>query len=71
MRASTHRSLAAPRPNATGDLEMIEHLRELVHAIDKRTWHFERKGEADIAKDAAALRQKALERIAELERMRH
>ena len=71
MRASTHRPLAAPHPRPTRDLEMIEHLRELVQAIDKRTWHFERKGEADIARDAAALREKALERIAELERTRH
>ena len=65
MRASNSRS------TPTGDIETIEHLRELVQAIDKRTWHFERKGEADIARDAARLREKALERIAELERTRH
>jgi hypothetical protein len=47
--------------------EMIDHLRLLVQAIDARTGHLEHKGEAEIARDAAALRQKALERIAELE----
>ena len=54
-------------PDASTRMEMMEHLRELVRAIDARTWHFEHNGEADIARDAAALRQKALERIAELE----
>jgi hypothetical protein len=71
MRASTNRSPGGQRPHPAGDADTIEHLRELVQAIDKRTWHFERKGEAEIARDAAALRQKALERIAELERTRH
>ena len=47
--------------------EMIENLRELVRAIDKRRWHLDHDGEVDIARDAAALRQKAIERIAELE----
>jgi len=47
--------------------EMIENLRELVRAIDKRRWHLDHDGEAEIARDAAALRQKAIERIAELE----
>lgn len=48
--------------------DTIKHLRELVQAIDRRSWHFERKGESEIVRDAEALRQKALERIAELER---
>lgn len=47
--------------------QMIENLRELVNAIDKRSWHVDHDREAEIARDAAALRQKALERIAELE----
>jgi hypothetical protein len=46
---------------------MIENLRELVRAIDKRTWHLDHAGEAEIARDAAALRLKAIERIAELD----
>lgn len=53
------------------DAELIEHLRELVLAIDRRCWHFDRKGEDEIARDAAALKSKALARIAELERMHH
>lgn len=59
------------RINPSRDVETIEHLRELVQAIDQRQWHFERKGEDDIARDAAALREKALERITELERTHH
>jgi hypothetical protein len=59
------------RQSGHRDRETIEHLRELVQAIDRRSWHLERKGEADLARDAAALRQKALERIAELERTLH
>jgi hypothetical protein len=51
--------------------EMIENLRELVKAIDKRAWHLDHNGEADIARDAAALRQKAIERISELEALEH
>jgi hypothetical protein len=51
--------------------DTIKHLRELVQAIDRRSWHFERKGEDDIVRDAEALRKKALERIAELERTQH
>jgi hypothetical protein len=47
--------------------EMIQNLREIVRAIDKRRWHLDHDGEVDIARDAAALRQKAIERIAELE----
>ena len=47
--------------------EMIDNLRELVKAIDKRRWHLDHGGEAEIARDAAALRKKAIERIAELE----
>ena len=53
--------------NASERDEMIENLRELVRAIDKRTWHLDHDGEAEIAHDASALRRKAIERIAELE----
>jgi hypothetical protein len=72
-RLAARTAMASPlhRPTAPTQLETIEHLRELVDAIDKRSWHFERKGEVDIARDAAALRKKALERIAELERTHH
>jgi len=45
----------------------VRQLRELVVALDQRVPHVERSGEAAIARDAAALREKALRRIAELE----
>jgi len=47
---------------------MLRHLRELIAAIDRRVPHIERAGEIAIARDAGALREKALARIAELER---
>ncbi len=43
-------------------------LTELIEALDRRIPHVERAGEASIARDAAALKKKALKRIAELER---
>ena len=46
----------------------LRHLRELVAALDRRVPHCERAGEVDIVRDAAALRDKAMKRIAELER---
>jgi len=45
----------------------IRHLRELISALDRRVPHIERVGEVKIARDAAALRDKALKRIAALE----
>ena len=45
----------------------IRHLRELIVALDRRVPHVERSGEAAIARDAAALRDKAVKRIAKLE----
>jgi hypothetical protein len=47
--------------------QQIRHLRELIAALDKRVPRIERVGEADIARDAAALKKKALERLAVLE----
>ena len=47
--------------------KQIRHLRELITALDKRVPMIERAGEAQIARDAAALRKKALERLAELQ----
>jgi IS4 transposase len=46
---------------------LIARLRELVDALDSRVPHLEREGERRIADDAAALRKKALERIAQLD----
>jgi len=46
---------------------VIARLRELIRALDRRTPRPERGGERQIAKEAAALKDKALERIAQLE----
>lgn len=50
------------------DSASINILRELIEALDRRLPHMERAGEAAIARDAAALKASALQRIAELER---
>ena len=44
----------------------IRHLQELIAALDRRVPHVERVGEAEIAREAAALKASALKRIAEL-----
>lgn len=46
----------------------IQHLRELVAALDLRLPRVERMDEARIAREAAALRADAMHRIIELER---
>jgi len=45
----------------------IRHLRQLIDALNRRVPHIERVGEAKIARDAADLMSKALERLKELE----
>jgi len=47
--------------------QQIRHLRELIAALDRRVPMIERAGEAGIAREAAALKEKAVERLAELE----
>jgi hypothetical protein len=51
-----------------GHERLIEQLRELVAALDSRVPHFEREGEIRIADEAAALRQKAIDRLAQLQK---
>ena len=51
-----------------GHERLIEQLRELVAALDSRVPHLEREGEIRIADEAAALRQKAIDRLAELQK---
>ena len=51
----------------TSQARALRHLRELIAALDRRVPHIERTGESDIARDAATLRKKALDRIAQLE----
>ena len=45
---------------------LMRHLRELIEALDRRVPHLERTGEIRIARDAATLKKKALERLARL-----
>jgi hypothetical protein len=51
--------------------QSIEHLRELIIALDRRVTHIERTGELEIARDAAQLKDRALKRIAELAAAAH
>jgi hypothetical protein len=46
---------------------VIRELLELIAALDRRVPQVQRAGEASIALDAAALKARALKRIAELE----
>ena len=46
--------------------ELARELRELIAALDRRVPQVEQAGEASIARDAAALRAKAMERLADL-----
>jgi hypothetical protein len=45
----------------------LRHLHELIAALDRRVPHVERIGEIEIAREGRALRERALQRIAELE----
>ena len=47
---------------------LIADLEALVSALDRRVPHIERHGEAAIAREAAVLKDKALERLNELRR---
>jgi hypothetical protein len=51
---------------AVNAAELTRELEELIAALDRRVPRVERAGEAAIARDAAALRAKAFERLAEL-----
>ena len=50
-----------------GRQRLIEELRELIAALDSRVPQLEREGETRIADEAAALKEKAVKRIAQLE----
>jgi hypothetical protein len=45
----------------------LRHLRELIAALDRRVPHVERLGEIQIAHEPRALRERAVQRLAELE----
>ena len=55
------------RSTGTDRTRALRHLQELIEALDRRLPQIERCGEIAIASDAAALKKKALERIANLE----
>jgi hypothetical protein len=57
---------SAPAPNTVTRAQLIRDLHELIAALDQRVPRVERAGEASIAHDAAALRARALKRLAEL-----
>ena len=59
--------MADKKTAETDRTQALRHLRELIAALDRRVQHIERIGETAIARDAATLRKKALDRIAELE----
>ena len=47
---------------------VIKELQELIEALDRRVPQVLRAGEAEIAREAAALKERALKRIEEIER---
>jgi hypothetical protein len=46
--------------------ERVRQIRELIAALDHRVPHVEREGEAEIAREARLLREKAVQRLTEL-----
>jgi len=52
--------------SATNVSTSIRELLELIAALDRRVPHVQRAGEASIARDAAALKARALKRLKEL-----
>jgi hypothetical protein len=60
--------MPTPKPApATAAKEMVDDLQQLVAAIDRRVPHLERLSEAAIARDAADLRQRAVELMRAIE----
>jgi hypothetical protein len=53
---------------AVSAYDLTRELEELIAALDRRVPRVEQAGEATIARDAAALRAKAVDRLAELAR---
>ena len=72
LRRSLERIAIAKAAAPAGDMELtrtsiVSELVELIAALDRRVPHLERANETSIARDAAALKARALKRIAELE----
>ena len=53
--------------DSVSNFDLIEELRELVAALDRRVPRLERAGELGIARDAAVLRDEAVDRLARLQ----
>ena len=51
---------------ALSDVELARELYELIQALDRRVPRIERAGEVSIARDAAAIRAKAVARLGKL-----
>jgi len=59
-----------PDPSTTKSssrTQLVRELKELIAAIDRRVPRIERAGEALIAREAAALKARAVKRLAELD----
>jgi hypothetical protein len=54
----------------TGKPDRARELEDLIEALDRRVPRVERAGEAAIARDAAALRERAVDRLTKLARRR-
>ena len=52
---------------AMNERDIVQDLRELIAALDRRVPRIGKAGEEAIARDAAALREKAVQRLKELE----
>jgi hypothetical protein len=65
-RAKSHIHRRRSMAVSTNELESV--LEELIAALDRRVPRVEQAGEAGIARDAAALRAKAVKRLTELGR---
>ena len=51
---------------AVSTVDLARELQELIAALDRRVPRVEQAGEASIAREASALREKAMKRLAEL-----
>ena len=58
--------LPAVSPMAVTAADLARDLTELIEALDRRVPRVEQAGEAEIARDAAALRARAVARLAEI-----
>lgn len=61
------KSGSTARHTGEGRRTLLDRLRELIAALDRRAPHLGRKGEQRIARESAILKKEAQERIAQLE----